>query len=444
MTKLNSLLFNIFKNRINFLALFRLLVGLFPVTLQGLITLTLATLTLSVYGYGSMDLVVFAIAICALAIFIFSLFCSIISGIIVQRKVQKLLEGQVSSLANIEVEAGFPNETGFSLPAINYFPLVKLSWEISFPDFIETGIRVSDNNDLVEEIIPQKRCKTNLVIRQFTVADVLGFSRYSWRQKQKVGCFALPQKNTVKQLPLLRSLTAEDGIPNLSGDPEGDRMEIRPYVPGDSVRNIMWKVYARNRQLNVRLAEKSVYHSKRIVAYLLSSKNDEAAAAVARVALESGAFGGNWLFAADGSPEPTDDIVKALQAVAASRGIDKTHRYGLDQFLEQAAGQAGTHCIIFVAAERAAWLPALKKTLAHYNGQFSVVIATDGFADPKITSIWQKLLLRNTDGIAAESSSLSSRSEMLKLLTELKQLVESTVIVDRKTGHSFDHQLRKV
>ena len=236
MTKLNSLLFNIFKNRINFLALFRLLVGLFPVTLQGLITLTLATLTLSVYGYGSMDLVVFAIAICALAIFIFSLFCSIISGIIVQRKVQKLLEGQVSSLANIEVEAGFPNETGFSLPAINYFPLVKLSWEISFPDFIETGIRVSDNNELVEEIIPQKRCKTNLVIRQFTVADVLGFSRYSWRQKQKVGCFALPQKNTVKQLPLLRSLTAEDGIPNLSGDPEGDRMEIRPYVPGDSVR----------------------------------------------------------------------------------------------------------------------------------------------------------------------------------------------------------------
>lgn len=444
MAKLNSQLFNWLKEEINLSAYLRLLIGLFPLTLQGLITLILATLTLSVYGYGSMDLVVFAIAICALAIFMFSLFCSIISGIIIQRKVQKLLEDENLTLTNISVEAGFPNETGFSVPPINYFPLVKLSWEISFPDFIKTGIRVSDNNELIEEIIPQKRCKTDLVIRQFTVADVLGFSRYSWRQKQKVGFLALPRKNTVKQLPLLRSLTAEDGIPNLSGDPEGDRMEIRPYVPGDSVRNIMWKLYARNRQLNVRLAEKSVFHSKRIVAYLLSSKNDEAAAAVTRVALESGALGENWLFAADGSPDPTDNLVTALDVVAASRGIDKTHGYGLDKFLELAAGRTATHCIIFVAAERAAWLPALKQTLARYNGQLSLVMATDGFTDPKIANIWQKLLLRNIDDPVAESTSLSSHSEMLKLLTELGQLVESTLIVDRKTGLSFDHQLRKV
>jgi len=29
-------------------------------------------------------------------------------------------------------------------------------------------------------------------------------------------------------------------------------------------------------------------------------------------------------------------------------------------------------------------------------------------------------------------------------LTELGQLVESTLVVDRKTGYSFDHDLRKV
>ena len=233
--KLNSQLFNWLKEEINLSAYLRLLIGLFPLTLQGLITLILATLTLSVYGYGSMDLVVFAIAICALAIFMFSLFCSIISGIIIQRKVQKLLEDENLTLTNISVEAGFPNETGFSVPPINYFPLVKLSWEISFPDFIKTGIRVSDNNELIEEIIPQKRCKTDLVIRQFTVADVLGFTRYSWRQKQKVGFLALPRKNTVKQLPLLRSLTAEDGIPNLSffgADGVSDHSPVDPDFDG--------------------------------------------------------------------------------------------------------------------------------------------------------------------------------------------------------------------
>ena len=128
----------------------------------------------------------------------------------------------------------------------------------------------------------------------------------------------LPRTNTVKPLPLLRSLTAEDGIPNPSGDPDGDRMEIRPYVPGDSVRNIMWKVYARNRQLSVRLAEKSVFHSRRTVAYLLSSSNDEAAAAVARIALESGVLGEDWAFAADGAEQACDSLPEALEALASS------------------------------------------------------------------------------------------------------------------------------
>ena len=38
-------------------------IGLFPLTLQGLITLIVTALCLSMFGYGSMDLVVFALAI---------------------------------------------------------------------------------------------------------------------------------------------------------------------------------------------------------------------------------------------------------------------------------------------------------------------------------------------------------------------------------------------
>ena len=134
---------------------------------------------------------------------------------------------------------------------------------------------------------------------------MLGFSRFTWRVTQESELLALPRAGNIKSLPLLRSLTAEDGIPDPGGNPEGDRMEIRPYVPGDSVRNILWKVYARTRHLNVRLAERSVYHSSRTLAWLLSGPHDEAAAAVARVAVESGALGEDWLFGADGSPTPT-------------------------------------------------------------------------------------------------------------------------------------------
>ena len=426
------------------ISLSRRLIALFPLTLQGLITLLLTAYALQVYGYGAMDLVVFSLAICALAILIFSLFCSVVSGVFIQRRVRISLDQLASSIEPIKVEAGYPNETGFLLPALNYFPLVKLSWRVIYPDFVETRIRVAPDGKLLEEIIPEKRCKTEHVTRLFTVSDVLGFCRYSWQQKQDISCSALPKINTVKPLPFLRSLTAEDGIPNPSGDPDGDRMEIRPYVPGDSVRNIMWKVYARNRQLNVRLAEKSVFHSNRTVAYLLSSDNDEAAAAVARVALETGALGEDWAFSADGSEMPANTLPAALDAVAKSRSIDKPLGYGLDEFLTKSAGQAGAHCIVFAAAEFAPWFEQLKKTTSRFPGRFSLVLATDGFNETEQLKLWQRLLLQDDPARDKGNELGGSRADLLKLLTALGQLVESTVVVDRKTGLSFDQNLRKV
>ena len=426
------------------ISLSKRLIALFPLTLQGLITLLLTAYALQEYGYGAMDLIVFSLAICALTILIFSLFCSVVSGVFIQRRVRISLDQLASSIEPIKVEAGYPNETGFLLPALNYFPLVKLSWRVIYPDFVETRIRVAPDGKLLEEIIPEKRCKTKHVTRLFTVSDVLGFCRYSWQQKQDISCSALPKINTVKPLPLLRSLTAEDGIPNPSGDPDGDRMEIRPYVPGDSVRNIMWKVYARNRQLNVRLAEKSVFHSNRTVAYLLSSDNDEAAAAAARVALETGALGDDWAFSADGSEIPAKTLPAALDAIAKSRAIDKPLGYGLDEFLTKSAGQAGAHCIVFAAAEFAPWFEQLKKTISRFPGRFSLVLATDGFKETEQLKLWQRLLLQDDPTTDKGNEIGGSRADLLKLLTALGQLVESTVVVDRKTGLSFDQNLRKV
>ena len=95
----------------------------------------------------------------------------------------------------------------------------------------------------------------------------------------------------------------EDGLPDNGGRPDGDRMEIRPYTPGDSVRDIMWKGFARNRQLNVRLPERSVAFDDKACAYLVSGVGDEAASALARLTLECGLLGDDWRFGAD-SPSP--------------------------------------------------------------------------------------------------------------------------------------------
>jgi len=417
----------------------------FPLTTQGVITLTLMLLALQVFGYGAMDLVVFALTICAIAILVFCLFCVIFGGLMQQLRVRRQLASTTPATRSVSLEAGFPNETGFTLADLGYFPLIKISWQVIYPDNLRTRLRRDpENNLLIEEIIPDRRCKTSRLTRLFTVSDVLGFCRYSWRQSQQVELFALPRSNSIKTLPILRSLTSEDGIPSPSGNPEGDRMEIRPYVPGDSVRNIMWKNYARNRQLNVRLAEKSVFQSNQTLAYLLTSDNDEAAAAVARVALEAGALGDDWVFGADGTGSACDNLESALVAIAASRALDQPFDYGLDDFLRLNGSQSGSHCIVFAAAEAGPWIGALKQTVTRFRGQFSLVLATDGFREPGEISFWQRLLFKNTaSGTIPASQSTSGKLELGQLLTELNQLVESTLVVDRTTGLSFDHALRK-
>ncbi len=415
-------------------------ISVFPLSIQGVAVLLLAGVTLQVYAYGSLDLIVFALAICALTVLVVSLFCTVGSGLLLQHRVQRNSESNSISPMRSHFEAGFPNDTGFSLEALRFLPLVKLSWQVIYPDHMNTRITVLPGNELGEEVLPLRRCYSKTMIRRFEVTDVLGLCRFTWRQRQEVPCYVLPKIHSMKPLPILRSLTSEDGIPSTSGNPEGDRMEIRPYVSGDSVKNIMWKAYARSGQLNVRLPERSVFQSRRTLAYLLSSEGDEAAAATARMALQSGALGDEWSFGADGSNTSCTSLEPALRILAQSRGIGEQLDYGLDEFLGREGGSSQAHCIVFAGAELAPWLRPLQQSMARHGGLFSLVLATDGFQEDSGESFFQRLILRvkHTERSAAE------REELAQLLVELGQLASSILIVDRLTGHCFDQRLRRI
>jgi uncharacterized protein (DUF58 family) len=424
----------------------------FPLTAQGLSVLIVAVLALQLFGYGRMDLVVFALAVCASAIVCFSLVIVLLGGLILRHQIRHQLEMQAlrrRHTPRITLEAGYPNETGFSLPTMPWLPLISVSWEIIYPDHIDNRNRLSeDEESWEEEVIPQQRCHGYRITRRYTVRDVLGFSRFSWRFSQEGELLALPQAGNIKKLPLLRSLTAEDGIPDPGGDPQGDRMEIRPYVPGDSVRNILWKVYARNRHLNVRLAERSVFHSSRTLAYLISSPADEAAAAVARVAVESGALGEDWLFSADGSSTATNQISAALELIAGSRALDGPLPWGLDQFLQAHSNQGAVHCIVFAGAQDGPWLEHLRQSIARFRVRFSVVLATDGMRTEATPPLWRRLLFSAASRAAHASTPSSTATTGLgalsRLLTDVGQLVESTLVIDRHTGQSFDKRMNRL
>ena len=421
----------------------RALASLFPLTARGITVLICIALALRFFGYGAMDLMVFALGICALAILLSCLFSVVVCGLILQRRIQREAKNESSRTpgGGKAFEAGFPNQTGFRAPPVGFLPLVRLHWSWQYPDQIDSRIRITPDGFLEEEITPRMRCLSGRATRRFEVSDALGLCRYSWRARRQGECYVLPRVDTLKNLPLLHSLTAEDGMPRQSGEPVGDRMEIRPYAAGDSVRDILWKNYARTRQLNVRQRERSMAQGKRILAYLLSGPGDEAAAAVARAALESGALGDDWQFSADGTETPCDDLRSSLRAVARSRALDQPHAPGLERFLAAADQPGAAHCIVFAAANTAAALAGLGR--GTFRGRFSLVLATDRMEEPRRRPPWSRLLLRPAER-RGEAGSGGSREELLLLCRKLGPGAASIVLVDRTTGTCYDDKLRRI
>ena len=124
------------------------------------------------------------LTISALAILISCLFCTIGFGLFMQRRI-RLEIARPGASDKVEIEVGYPNETGFSIPATTFPPLVTLSWKIIFPDAIETRNRLGEHKRLYEEVLPKKRCLTDVLIREFSVRDVLGLCQFSWQTGQK-------------------------------------------------------------------------------------------------------------------------------------------------------------------------------------------------------------------------------------------------------------------
>ncbi len=422
----------------------RAFAGLFPLTGRGIAVLLCAALGLRVFGYGAMDLLVFALGICALAILLCCLFSVVVCGPILQRRIERLAPAERAGGGAFEAE--FPNQTGLTLPPLGALPLVRLRWTWRHPDRIDCRARLAPDDSLEEEITPRARCLSGHIERRFEVCDVLGLCRYAWRARSEGECYALPRINSLKNLPLLSSLSAEDGMPRQSGEPVGDRMEIRPYAAGDSVRDILWKNYARSGQLHVRLRERSVAQGSRILAYLLAGPDDEAAAAVARVALESGAFGDDWQFSADGTETPCVDLPSALRAVARSRALGRPHAPGLQGFLAAADRGGASHCIIFAAAGSIAERLGRSGSIGEFRGRFSLVLATDGIEDDAADRGWRKLLLRPAGrrGGSGGRTAGGSIRESLLACREMGGGFESVILVDRGTGTCYDERLRRI
>ena len=325
--------------------------GFIPITSMGLAYMILLALTFYFVALGQDDIVWISASVALMIVGILMILAVSIGAIYLAIHWKAKCE---AGLSDISTSTTYQTKSGLE---INFLPVpfVNVSIEWLYPADVETECKQSFSA-ITEYITANHRCSVEKISRRFKVEDILGLANVTWISTKNVRFKAYPKPGAVKSSSITLSMAGGEDISDPFGSPQGDLIEMRQYVPGDSSRSILWKVYARSRRLVVRMPERALTAQTRTCAYLVSGLDDEASASLARSILESKILGDNWLFGADGCAGTTSIMSEALDFLASSGNVESRSACGLKKFLEEASKLGYHSCFVFVPAAYGDWV----------------------------------------------------------------------------------------
>ena len=381
---------------------------LFPFTLLGLLILSGAGVATWFLGFERMDLVVLAMGTATLAVGALSLLIVSFTALGVWIALRRAT--RLGSAEGLRLECGAAVKTGFSIPSLWFVPLVDVRWTWLDP---RAHIDLAKSKGRQREMVTaHRRGLVDHVVRRVEVTDAFHLTRIVMELRELRRVRALPSQGALKQVQVIRSLATGDDQHDPMGGPDGDRSDLRAYTPGDPVRFILWRVFAKTRQIVVRSPERAVAVARKAFAYLVVDDADEPAAGAARVVLESGTLGSDWAFGADGCAEHASTRAKALELLAQSAQCPEDARgAGLTHFLQRHV-KGPARIVVFVPARRGPWLAR-------------VVAATRGRAQSPLSGPPIEFVVC-TDGVVARGKKTwTSRLEVSEKAAKKDALTEN-------------------
>jgi hypothetical protein len=416
---------------------------LFPLTSLGAFVLAFAGTAYFAFGVPRTDYVVQLVSVLAMALVAGGLLVVLLGAVLTHRAVRRYISGVggADSAAvregPITFEARRGWGTGLKLPRRAWFPLLEVSWTWEAPE----GFRVATSRvegEIWENIETHRRAIEEKIVRRFVIEDSFGLARVILRRTEPRNLRVMPYTGNLERAPILRSLAAGEDLAHPAGSPLGDRVDMRRYVPGDPLRLALWKVYARTRQLMVRTPERAIEPAVRVVAYLVSAIGDEPPAAAARVAIDGGHLGGDWLFSADGAERATNDPATAVELIVRSRNIRGTadaDAAGLQRFVQQASEAEPVRLVLFVPSVPGPWLDRSLETLRRHRGSASAVIVTDGVRNAEETKPTKlDRLLRVPEPKHEEEEAFTTPEDLMAIARALSLAGAEVTAIDREHG----------
>jgi hypothetical protein len=412
------------------------IIGLFPFTRTGVAFLALFATAMWVYGVLVRDLVLLVAGLGGGLVLLALLLCTLLSAAITYVRTRK-----ATTPGELDLDTGIPQPTGYRLRRPRWIPFAVVDWQWVNDGGGETAARVElepDGADIVEMASPARRCIVQRVVRRFSIRDLFGLTEISWRRTEQVMLRVLPYRGMLSQMPPPAGMAEGDDLSDPYAEPKGDRVEMRQYAPGDPLRMVLWKVYARSGKMMVRTPERSVAERKRGCAYLVTSPNDDATAAAARVSIERGLLGDDWCFAADGvDKEANDDRQAAYEIIARSGEAHREDRAArLATFLTSREAEGYQFCLLFIPPDADAWEAVAAQSAATQTMRVQVLTAAGEIIPDQIPArgvkeLVSRWLLKPTheDGV--------SLSEIRARANAVKGLANEVITVERNTGRTM-------
>ncbi len=416
----------------------------FPVTFKGALLMGGSALALTTYGIKQIDLLLLVVGGVGLAIGALALLVVGPAALVLFLTNRRPAEG-----APLTLTTGFPVKTGFTMRSLWFVPLVTVEWTWETPD---AEVRTDTEKGRRREwIAPRRRALVDHVVRRFTVRDAWGLAHVSFVRSEPRSVRVVPSVGALRNVPVVRAMAGGDDFYDPLGAPQGDRADMRAYGPGDPVRLILWKVYAKSRNLVVRTPEKARSPTQKTVAYVVSGPGDEPAAGAARAAVQNGALGVSWRLGADGCDHDATSADAAEELFARSGNFDPARGgEGLVEFLARAAADNGRHgmsrAVLFVPALPGPWLEkvvaaarAQKGTTGSPSG-VEILVCTDGIVNEAPRSFWARLLTAAPPFDAARAA----QRELTKVTDALGAAHVPVSLVDRASGRVFQNAFRRM
>ncbi|OIP40918.1 MAG: hypothetical protein AUK47_07380 [Deltaproteobacteria bacterium CG2_30_63_29] len=373
--------------------------GFFPLSLAGLMAFSLGYAAFVFFGKAESDYVLYAAGLIAMGIVAVDLFFVFLGFLwllfsIRHRADEQPLEGQL--------DAGTELATGFSLPTFVLWPFVEASMKWKQPHNVEVRL-VSKGWRRRELITPTERGRIQEIRRTFKVHDIFGIASISFSKRWPAALRIAPQLSLLEAAIALRD-TSGDGYSHPSGKEEGELIEMRRYSPGDPLRLVLWKTFARTRRLLVRKPERAIAPQRSTMAFLVAGRADEASASTARTFLERGLLGPEFTFSADGAHSTFKTPRESVEAIIDSAHYRHDGGKGLNILIADMDLAAPGNCILFVPSSLGDWFDRVADFSRRTPQPPTLIIGVDGVLHEAKATVARRVLRRSTTATQRLSS----------------------------------------